>query len=589
MPLVFRKLQNTPLSNNQLDGNFEYLRDQIDLKPNITDLTAAYVAGKLNTAASLGNSVFQTAYQLSQTNALNAWTVRGIEPSVTTPSGANKTSLVVRGESDGAISAPVFVGSLNGNATSATSATTATTAYALDATYKVPVALGGTNATTAAGARSSLRALSVESDNQMLARLNLNPSSSVATVAFGVGSVPGSVNNGDMWTTTAGFHYRSDGVNKTFAPIESPTFTGAPAAPAHPNAGTTSSQIATLSHIADAVTTLNAAVALKSSIASPQFTGIPTCDVSPDRTINNTRLATTGHVHSVVDNSASLLTTAYQTYTTTAVSALSTSVNGLLALKASLASPVLTGTPRSTTPAINDDSDRIATTSYTADALAALKSTIDGAISGLNDLINQTRPVPTSTVLYVATTVVPNGFLECNGSIVSRATYAALWQALGSPNTGNGSTTFNLPDLRGEFIRGWDHGRGIDYGRTIGSWQIGSLHIHNDDSDGFTGGVWSNMWTNRLGYDYDATERGSGRANEMGYDAMTFEYLAQYATTTTFPWTSNNPVYSSNIEWRYGSQAEAGISLLPNALAKSNHWIYMGRPRNVALMPIIKW
>jgi microcystin-dependent protein len=39
---------------------------------------------------------------------------------------------------------------------------------------------------------------------------------------------------------------------------------------------------------------------------------------------------------------------------------------------------------------------------------------------------------------------------------------------------GNGVDTFNLPDLRGEFIRGWDHGRGIDTGRTLGSAQTGS-------------------------------------------------------------------------------------------------------------------
>jgi microcystin-dependent protein len=537
MPLVFRKLQNTPLSNNQLDGNFEFLNGELTSKVDIVSLTAAYVAGKLNTPAPVGGGV-QTTFQLSQTNALNAWTVRGIEPSVTTPSGAIKTSLVVRGESDGAIAAPIFVGSLNGNATSATSATTATTAYALDVSYKVPVALGGTNATTIAGARSSLKVLSVESDNQMTSRLNLNPSSVVSAIAFGIGSTPDVANNGDMWTTTAGFHYKSNGVNKTFAPIESPTFTGAPAAPAHPNAGTTSSQIATLSHIADAVTTLNAAVALKSNTASPQFTGIPTCDVSPDRTINNTRLATTAHVHSVVDNSASLLTTAYQNYTTNAVSVLSSSVNGLLALKASLASPALTGTPRSTTPAVNDDSDRIATTAYTVDVLAALKATIDGTLSGINDLINQTRPVPTASVFYLASLIVPNGYLECNGSTVSRATYASLWQALGSPNTGNGFDTFTLPDLRGEFIRGWDHGRGIDISRAILSNQTADLAAHTHQ---YNDTYYSEHWGSGEG-----PQVGSGRTDYDNYDYNKTRTTASSGGTET-------------------------------------------RPRNVALMPIIKW
>lgn len=537
MPLVFRKLQNTPLSNNQLDGNFEYLNDQLVSKVDVTTLTAAYVAGKLNTPASLGAGVVQNANQLSQTNALNAWTLRGIEPSIPTPTTADKTSLVVR-NTDGSIASSVFVGALNGNATTADTADSATVAYALDVSYKVPVALGGTNATTIAGARDSLKVLSVESDNQMTSRLNLNPSSVVATIAFGIGSTPDNAYNGDMWTTTTGFHYKIDGVNKTFAPIESPTFSGAPQAPAHPNAGTTSSQISTISHIADAVSILNTAIALKSNINSPQFTGIPTCDSSPARTTNNTRIATTGHVHSVVDFSVSQLTTEYQTYTIDAVAALSNSVNGLLALKASLASPALTGTPRSTTPAANDDSDRIATTAYTVDAIASLQATIQGTLSGINDLINQTRPVPTASVFYIATSVVPNGYLEANGSTVSRATYAALWQALGSPNTGNGSTTFNLPDLRGEFIRGWDHGRGVDSNRILGSSQLDQLgahtHTYNDT-------YYSEHWGSGEG-----PQVGSGRTDYDNYDYNKTRTTASTGGTET-------------------------------------------RPRNIALMPIIKW
>lgn len=537
MPLVFRKLQNTPLSNNQLDGNFEYLRDELTLKVDITALTAAYVAGKLNTPASVGNGVVQTAYQLSQTNALNAWTVRGIEPSITTPTAADKTSLVVR-NTDGSVAAPAFVGDLEGNADTATNADFADIAYALDATYKVPVALGGTNATTAAGARNSLRVLSVESDNQMTARLNLNPSSALAAIAFGVGATPDNAYNGDMWTTATAFQYKINGAVKTIAPIESPTFTGAPAAPAHPDAGTPSSQIATLSHIAAEVDTLETAIALKANIASPQFTGIPTCDSSPARTINNTRIATTGHVHSVVDYSASELTTAYQNYTTDAVAALSSSVTGLLALKASLSSPILTGTPRSTTPPANDDSDRIATTAFTADALAALQATIEGTLSGINDLINQTRPVPTASVFYLATSTVPNGYLEANGAAVSRSTYAALWQALGSPNTGNGSTTFNLPDLRGEFIRGWDHGRGVDSSRILGSLQLDQLGAHTHS---YSDTYYSEHWGSGEG-----PQVGSGRTDYDNYD---------YNKTRTTASTGGNET----------------------------------RPRNVALMPIIKW
>jgi microcystin-dependent protein len=45
--------------------------------------------------------------------------------------------------------------------------------------------------------------------------------------------------------------------------------------------------------------------------------------------------------------------------------------------------------------------------------------------------------------------------------------------------TGDGSTTFNLPDLRGEFVRGFDDGRGADSGRTLGSIQADAFCSHN--------------------------------------------------------------------------------------------------------------
>jgi hypothetical protein len=58
---------------------------------------------------------------------------------------------------------------------------------------------------------------------------------------------------------------------------------------------------------------------------------------------------------------------------------------------------------------------------------------------------------------------VPSGTLECDGSAVSRATYSRLFGIIGTRyGQGNGTTTFNLPDRRGYFIRGWDHTAGRD-------------------------------------------------------------------------------------------------------------------------------
>lgn len=91
--------------------------------------------------------------------------------------------------------------------------------------------------------------------------------------------------------------------------------------------------------------------------------------------------------------------------------------------------------------------------------------------------INASLPetIPAGTVIYAATNTAPSGFIKANGAIVSRTTYAALFAAIGTTfGAGNGSTTFALPDLRAEFIRGLDDGRGVDAGRALGSWQDAS-------------------------------------------------------------------------------------------------------------------
>lgn len=83
---------------------------------------------------------------------------------------------------------------------------------------------------------------------------------------------------------------------------------------------------------------------------------------------------------------------------------------------------------------------------------------------------------PVGTVLMWATDTPPLGFLECNGALVSRNAYAKLFNIIGERfGVGDGSTTFRLPDLRGEFVRGWDHGRGIDPNRDLGTSQTDTI------------------------------------------------------------------------------------------------------------------
>ena len=75
-------------------------------------------------------------------------------------------------------------------------------------------------------------------------------------------------------------------------------------------------------------------------------------------------------------------------------------------------------------------------------------------------------------IIASARASAPEGFLLCDGSALSRTSYSTLFEAIGTAyGTGDGSSTFNIPDLRGEFIRGTDGGRGVDAGRTLGSAQ----------------------------------------------------------------------------------------------------------------------
>ena len=113
----------------------------------------------------------------------------------------------------------------------------------------------------------------------------------------------------------------------------------------------------------------------------------------------------------------------------------------------------------------------------TADLQAATKKYVDDEIA---DIPAATDLTPAGTVIYTARTTAPTGYLKADGSNVSRTTYATLFAAIGTLyGGGDGSTTFGLPDLRGEFIRGFDDSRGVDSGRSMGSSQAEMIGPHN--------------------------------------------------------------------------------------------------------------
>jgi phage-related tail fiber protein len=105
--------------------------------------------------------------------------------------------------------------------------------------------------------------------------------------------------------------------------------------------------------------------------------------------------------------------------------------------------------------------------------------------------------VPAGSIQFFAGSSAPTGYLKANGALISRTTYADLFTAIGTTfGVGDGSTTFALPDLRGEFARGWDDGREVDSGRAFGSAQADAFQGHKHQMDrlvplrlGFDGGI----------------------------------------------------------------------------------------------------
>lgn len=174
------------------------------------------------------------------------------------------------------------------------------------------------------------------------------------------------------------------------------------------------------------------------------------------------------------------------------------------------------------------------------------KTEVDTAISAA------TTP---GAVSAFASSSAPAGWLKCNGAAVSRATYAALFTAIGTTfGAGDGSTTFNLPDLRGEFVRGWDDARGIDTGRAFGSAQAGQNASHTHTGTTATGGAHSHT----AGI-YNAGTT-SGSASAQGGS------LASNATITTSAAAAHSHTFTTDANG--GTEA---------------------RPRNVALLYCIKF
>lgn len=189
---------------------------------------------------------------------------------------------------------------------------------------------------------------------------------------------------------------------------------------------------------------------------------------------------------------------------------------------------------------------------------------VDQIISGITG-----DPVATIKPYAANPTNAPEGYLYCRGQAVSRSTYSDLFDAIGTTyGAGNGSTTFNVPDLRGEFLRGFDAGRDVDSGRVFGSFQDHQIekHIH------YTG-----VQTNRDG----GINNSYTRAGYINGNPLSANQRAGSTSSISDP---GNGVTSEPVTTGQAVQAANPVSG-PNSAANTGEET---RPRNIAINYIIK-
>ena len=184
--------------------------------------------------------------------------------------------------------------------------------------------------------------------------------------------------------------------------------------------------------------------------------------------------------------------------------------------------PTFTGEPKAPTPAAGNNTTRVATTAFVQAAITALingapdtldtlkeiaaainndpkfSTTINNALAGKQPLDNtlthlsgkdvagllaylglgEGSALPVGVPVPWPSATPPTGWLKCNGAPFSAEEYPKLAKAY---------PKLKLPDLRGEFIRGWDDGRGVDSARLLLSSQAASILEHNHEMHGWTG------------------------------------------------------------------------------------------------------
>ncbi|KVK82094.1 phage tail protein [Burkholderia sp. MSMB1498] len=256
-------------------------------------------------------------------------------------------------------------------------------------------------------------------------------------------------------------------------------------------------------------------------------------------------------------------------------------------------------------PDATDRSNRFATTQWVAGEVASA-------------MIGQ--------IVFEMRTSARAGYLKCNGALLKRADYPALWAyaqasgALVAENNwggasanwgcftdGDGATTFRIPELRGEFLRCWDDGRGGDVDRKIGTWQDSQnrSHAHGASADG-VGDHSHNAWTDNQGWHGHHGWTGSvgehqhiapySEANVQPWGAHSQGQAGSHGgVDNDNPWAYTSPSGGHNHEFNTEGAGTHAHNIGIGGSGAHSHAIHVAadggnetRPRNLAVLAMIR-
>lgn len=184
-------------------------------------------------------------------------------------------------------------------------------------------------------------------------------------------------------------------------------------------------------------------------------------------------------------------------------------------------------------------------------------SLTQGTVEQLNSIVT-VGVVPTGSVLYFAGASVPDGYLLCDGSAVSRSTYATLYTRIGTTyGAGDGTTTFNVPKLTDDrFIKG---------SATVGTAADAVIGTHSHTASVTSWGEHQHYYSHPTGH---PSGRASSQTTTGGFlDGLVDEVAETYGLET----------------YQYGYGTHSHNITVDNAGSGDN------APKSLTLLPCIKY